>query len=121
MEITAGELFDLSQKKLWHGEYETTPEFRSIEKHAAVCFEDGGLIAVTGNVEDRESQLYAALFADAPAMLLEIVELRGTIRTLLDAVDYTEGACHPTEMVGACLPRVVIERCRQVLEKGNAK
>lgn len=74
--ISKEELQKLAIRKLWHGEYVATDNFKSIEKHASVCFEDGGLVAVTGKADDRESQLYAAMFADAPAMLLEVAELR---------------------------------------------
>ena len=35
------------------------------------------------------------------------------LRTLLDQVDYTIGACGPTEMVDAVLPREVIALCRK--------
>jgi hypothetical protein len=37
------------------------------------------------------------------------------LRVLLDQVDYTAGACAPTEMVGAVLPRDVIALCRNAL------
>jgi len=43
-------------------------------------------------------------------------ELRAALLVLLDQVDYTAGACGLTEMVGAVLPRQVIEQCRLVLE-----
>lgn len=35
---------------------------------------------------------------------------------VLDQVDYTAGACGPTEMVGACLPVEVIKHAREALE-----
>lgn len=86
-EITDKELFHLASRKLFHGEYVATDYFRSIEKHTSVCFEDGGLVAVTGKAGDRESQLYAALFADAPAMLLEIARLRNACQSALNWLD----------------------------------
>lgn len=76
MQITKDELVKLTSRPLWHGEYRATDNFRAIEMHSCVCFEDGGLVASTGRADDRESQLYAAMFADAPAMLLEIAKLR---------------------------------------------
>ena len=85
--ITYKELFQLASRKLFHGEYVATDQFKSIEKHTSVCFEDGGLAAVTGKAGDRESQLYAALFADAPAMLLEIARLRNACQSALDWLD----------------------------------
>lgn len=45
-----------------------------------------------------------------------VPQLRQWLGVLLDQVDYTSGACAPTEMVGACLPRDVIEKSRAVLE-----
>lgn len=42
------------------------------------------------------------------------------LRVLLDQVDYTKGACTPTEMVGAVLPREVITLCREALAKHAA-
>jgi hypothetical protein len=45
--------------------------------------------------------------------------LREALRLLLDQVDYTNGACGPTELVGAVLPRDVIALCREVA-KGAA-
>lgn len=34
---------------------------------------------------------------------------------LLDQVDFTAGACSPTEMVGACIPKVVLDKCRAAI------
>jgi hypothetical protein len=76
LNLTQEELQLLVSRKLWFGEYQATDNFRAIKSHASVCFEDGGLVAVTGPADDRLSQLYAALFADAPALLLEIADLR---------------------------------------------
>jgi hypothetical protein len=39
------------------------------------------------------------------------------LRLLLTEVDYTSGACGPTEMVGAVLPREVIDHCYQALRQ----
>ncbi|HXA23735.1 MAG TPA: hypothetical protein VNW90_15700 [Acetobacteraceae bacterium] len=41
--------------------------------------------------------------------------LRTSLLTLLDQVDYTTGACRPNEMVGAVLPKEVIEMCHKTL------
>lgn len=56
-------------KHLNAGVYEVTDAFRAIEQHACVCFDDMGLVAVTGRADDEESQKYADLFAAAPEML----------------------------------------------------
>lgn len=37
------------------------------------------------------------------------------LRLILDQVDYTKGACGPTELVGAVLSTQVIEICRRAL------
>lgn len=44
------------------------------------------------------------------------MDARTALQTLLDQVDYTRGACRVTEMVGAVLPKVVIENARASLE-----
>ena len=41
--------------------------------------------------------------------------------TVLDQVDYTEGACGPNEMVGACLPAEVIDLARKAIRDEEAK
>lgn len=82
MKITKDELVKLTSRPLWHGKYRATDNFKAIEMHACVCFEDGGLVASTGRADDRESQLYAAMFADAPAMLLEIANLRAALEAI---------------------------------------
>lgn len=41
--------------------------------------------------------------------------------TILDQVDYTEGACTPTEMVGACLPLEVIKLAREAIAEEKRK
>jgi hypothetical protein len=42
--------------------------------------------------------------------------IKAALETILDAVDYTKGACSVTEMVGAVLPTVLIERARAALK-----
>ena len=42
------------------------------------------------------------------------------LRTILNAIDYTSGACDPTEMVAAVLPSEAIERARKALEETTA-
>lgn len=99
LNITQQELLKLTRRKLWRGEYKPTENFRGIYEHAAVCFEDGGLVAVTGKAGDRESELYAALFADAPSMLLEISKLRFAVNSALVWLDkFGENA--PDELFG---------------------
>ena len=45
----------------------------------------------------------------------KIDQLRAILGVILDCVDYTDGACAPTEMIGACLPRQQINQARQVI------
>lgn len=42
-------------------------------------------------------------------------KLEAALLTILDNVDYTNSACGFTEMVGAVLPKVVIENAREAL------
>lgn len=42
-------------------------------------------------------------------------KLDAALSAVLDQVDYTSGACALTEMVGACLPKEIIERARRAL------
>lgn len=60
----------IRSRKLAFGVYPATAEFRKIENHSCVCYEDDlGLVAVTGPAGDEESEKYAELFAAAPEML----------------------------------------------------
>lgn len=47
---------------------------------------------------------------------MNALDCKTALLTLLDQVDYTNGACSPTEMVGAVLPKEVIELCRGAIE-----
>lgn len=42
-------------------------------------------------------------------------KLRAALLAILDAIDYTDGACRVNDMVGAVLPKVLIERAREAL------
>ena len=42
-------------------------------------------------------------------------ELRASLLVILDAVDYTAGNCRVNEMVGAVLPKELIEKGREAL------
>lgn len=43
------------------------------------------------------------------------------LQLLLDHVDYTNLSCGPTEMVGAVLPKQVIDTCREVIRLNKAE
>ena len=43
------------------------------------------------------------------------------LRLLLDHVDYTTGACRPTDMVSATLPPQIISLCRQAQKQARPK
>lgn len=43
--------------------------------------------------------------------------IRAALLAILDAVDYTDGACRVNDMVGAVLPKILIERAREALKK----
>lgn len=52
--------------------------------------------------------------------LRENEEIEVSLRVVLDAVDYMAGNCRVNEMVGAVLPKVLIEKARKALmEKGK--
>ncbi len=54
-------------------------------------------------------------------MVMDKVEqLRAALATVLDQVDYTAGACSPTEMVAARLPTEVIDLARKALRETQA-
>ena len=43
------------------------------------------------------------------------MDARSMLMTILDAVDYTSGACSPTEMVGAVLDKRLIVLAKKVI------
>jgi len=47
----------------------------------------------------------------------QISHLRRALQVVLDQVDYTRDACAITEMVGAVLPREVLDQAHKVLEE----
>lgn len=59
-----------------------------------------------------------AIRSAAEALIAEnarIRQLEQLILVILDQVDYTSGACDPTEMVGACIPKEIIDRAHAIL------
>jgi hypothetical protein len=46
----------------------------------------------------------------------KIDTLRALLFLVLDSVDYTNGSCRQNEMVGAVLPKNIIEQCREGLK-----
>ena len=85
----------MNKKHLNYGVYETTDSFRAIEKHSCVCFDDMGLVAVTGPAEDKEAQEYAELFAKAPEMAEHIAQLEAFAKKFLDNFEVC-GSCGGT-------------------------
>jgi len=45
----------------------------------------------------------------------DIENIRASLLSILDDVDYTVGNCRPNDMVGAALDRVIIANARKVL------
>lgn len=43
------------------------------------------------------------------------MKCRDALLLLLDQIDFTKGACSPTDMVGACIDTRVFERCREAI------
>jgi hypothetical protein len=78
----------------------------------------GWLDTPHGNVVTLRSQLSVANNA-YDRMEKEIAQLEKeneALRVVLDHVDYTTGACKPTEMVGAVLPTNIIARVKVALK-----
>lgn len=50
-------------------------------------------------------------------LMNENARLRAALGALLDAVDYTSGACLVIDMVGAALDPVLIQHARKALER----
>jgi hypothetical protein len=46
-------------------------------------------------------------------------ELQWVLAILLDQIDYERGACKVTEMIGAVLPRELLSRSRETLERSR--
>ena len=49
----------------------------------------------------------------------EAENLLATLETILDAIDYTSGACRVNEMVGAVLPKELIQKARMVIARAK--
>ena len=60
----------------------------------------------------REGMMYSE---DAIKGIVAVIELKQAAQLLLDHVDYTAGACKPTSMVAAVLPKEIIERVKQAI------
>ena len=43
-------------------------------------------------------------------------KLKTVLKVLLDQIDYENGACSLTEMIGAVLPGIILKRAREVLK-----
>lgn len=73
---------------------------------------------------EREGGLWALEIepeAAAPEMLDRMTEIRVVLGAILDAVDYSSGACRPVEMVGAVLPEELITRARDAIAKAEGR
>lgn len=46
----------------------------------------------------------------------QINKLRIALQLILDHIDYTQQACSVTEMIGACLPKELIDRAHKALD-----
>lgn len=52
---------------------------------------------------------------------LAVDSARSSLAALLDAVDYTSGACRPTEPVAAALPTALVQHARRALSGGGLR
>ena len=70
--------------------YDTTDTFRAISQHAAVCFDDMTLVAVTGPADDKESQEYATLFAASHKMLAALEGAEACLKNVFELFQYQD-------------------------------
>ena len=67
----------------------------------------------------KDENIYAQapllLVRDGSRMVEGEMNCKTALLVVLDAVDYTRGACGVTEMVGAVLPKSIIELARQAI------
>lgn len=72
------------------------------------------------NMLERYPANERALYAEKQAELAErnalVEKLRIALQIILDSVDYSVGACRLNEMVGAVLPREVIDIAREAIK-----
>jgi len=67
-------------------------------------------------VDSHEATLvFNRLVEEADALRARLEALEEALDTVLDAVDYTSGACRVNEMVGAVLPIELIARAKAAL------
>ncbi len=62
-----------------------------------------------------QNPIFKELLADTSPSGSGKNECRDCLAVVLDQVDYTAGACTPTEMIGACLSRDVIASAKVAL------
>lgn len=63
---------------------------------------------------DEQADAAVAL-AQRNRALDEVNQLRAALLAILDAIDYTEGACRLNEQVGAVLPEVLLKNAHKAL------
>ncbi len=66
-------------------------------------------------VERQEIMDDAIKVALGTVTALEETEI--CLMLVLDSIDFTSGACAPTEMIAACLPSVVLERAKKAVDR----
>lgn len=48
------------------------------------------------------------------------MDVKTLLKTVLGSIDYTSGACRPNDMVGAALPKNILEMCKEAVKKEEA-
>ena len=67
------------------------------------------------DLQDPIRDMYLDWKADREKLLSDRQRLVEALGLLLDSVDFTSGACSLTEMVGAVLPKMLIDKARAIL------
>lgn len=108
---------------LMTGVYDVTPAFRSIEKHAAICEEDGRLIAVCGPADDPRSVETAEAFVLAvnagDSLLARISALEKALEKIASGGHHSE--CGVEDQDCGCADRFAKEALSLTREKENGK
>jgi hypothetical protein len=91
-------------------------------KHFYLQDTEGFLRATTDGGDDpqrnREIATFIVQAVNSYQVNQELIkEMEGTIGVILNSVDYTAEACRLNEMVGAVLPKELIEKAHAILTK----
>ena len=105
--------------KVWIEVEETdgNDHFENLTRNEVGCFDtEDEAVQFSADLEGAEEiDVTGTPMAKLAFAQIEVTELRASLGVLLDQVDYTAGACSLTSMVGAALPKEVIDKARAAL------